>query len=56
MDETELFDLNEIINGKANPIMRFHLCVLRSFIFSERKTDQYRKYINHVTTLAGIIY
>lgn len=47
MNETEPFDLNEIINGKANPIMGFYLSVLYSFIFSEKK-EQYGKFINHV--------
>lgn len=53
------FDANEITNGKANPIMHFCLGILHSFIFSGKKKTpavQYGKCINHVTTLAGIIY
>lgn len=42
MNETGLFDANEIINGKANPIMHFCLGILHSFIFSgKKKKKQY---------------
>lgn len=59
MNETELFDANEIINRKANLIMPFHLGILHSFLFSGKKKQQYNMgsiLIMLLTTLAGIIY